>query len=148
GCVNLGGLLIVRASARTREFAVRAALGATRARLRRQTLAEALPLSAAGAGGGAIFAWGLLKILAPWLPSYLPGLESVGLHRPALIFALTSSALVTMLAGMLPARLAARPRLAEMAQEGSRATPGAGSTRNALVAAQIAVTLALVFAGG
>jgi predicted permease len=148
GCVNLGGLLVVRASARTREFAVRAALGASKARLRRQTLAESLPLSAVGAGGGALLAKGLLKVLAPWLPAHLPGLESVGLHRPALAFALASSALVTLLAGLLPARLASRPQLSEMIQRGSRATPGAGATRNALVAAQIAVTLALVFAGG
>jgi len=148
GCVNLGGLLIVRANSRTREFAVRAALGASRARLRRQTLAEALPLSLVGAGGGALLAWALLKILTPWLPSYLPGLESMGLHRPALAFALASSALVTLLAGMLPARLASRVRLAEMTQQGARATPGAGAMRNALVTAQIAVTLTLVFAGG
>src|SRR5262249_3799219 len=147
-CVNLGGLLIVRANSRTREFAVRAALGASRARLRRQTLAEALPLSLVGAGGGALLAWALLKILTPWLPSYLPGLESMGLHRPALAFALASSALVTLLAGMLPARLASRVRLAEMTQQGARATPGAGAMRNALVTAQIAVTLTLVFAGG
>src|SRR5262245_55823125 len=147
-CVNLGGLLIVRANARTREFAVRAALGASAARLRIQTLAEALPLSLAGAGGGALLAWGLLRVLAPWLPSYLPGMESIGLHRPALAFALASSVLVTLLAGMLPARLASRPQLAEMMQQGARATPGAGALRNALAAAQIAVTLTLVFAGG
>jgi putative ABC transport system permease protein len=148
GCVNLGGLLIVRASVRTREFAVRAALGASKARLRRQTLAEAMPLSLVGAGGGALLAWGLLKVLTPWLPAYLPGTESIGLHLPALAFALASSSLLTLLAGMLPARLAARPRLAEMMQLGSRATPGAGGMRNALVTAQIAITLALVFASG
>jgi putative ABC transport system permease protein len=67
-CINFGGLLIVRASARTHESAIRAALGASAARLRRQTLAEALPLSAAGAGGGALLALGLLKVLTPWLP--------------------------------------------------------------------------------
>ncbi|MGH9935630.1 MAG: ADOP family duplicated permease [Blastocatellia bacterium] len=148
GLINLGGLLIVRASARTHEFAVRAALGASAGRLRRQTLAETLPLSLLGGGGGALFAWMLLKTLVPWLPSYLPGLDSIGLHVPALAFALALSVLVALLAGMLPARLASRAQLAGTLQQGSRAIAGGGALRNALVAAQIAITLALVFAGG
>jgi len=148
GCINLGGLLIVRANARTHEFAVRAALGASAGRLRRQTLAEALPLSLLGGGGGALFAWMLLKVLVPWLPPYLLGLDSIGLHVPALAFALALSVLVVLLAGMLPARLAARVQLAATMQQGSRIVAGGGGLRNALVAAQIAITLALVFAGG
>jgi predicted permease len=147
-CVNLGGLLMVRANARTREFAVRAALGASAARLRLQTLAEALPLSLAGAGAGALLAWLLLKVLVKRLPLQLPGLETIGLHGPALVFSLALSVLVTLLAGMLPARLASRVRLAVTMQQDSRTAPGGGPVRNALVAAQIAVTLALVFAGG
>src|SRR5215475_8245787 len=147
-CVNLGGLLIVRANARTREFAVRAALGASATRLRIQTLAEALPLSLAGAGAGSLLAWLLLKFLVKRLPLQLPGLETIGLHAPALAFALALSVLVVLLAGMLPARLASRAHLAATMQQDSRAVAGGGRVRNALVAAQIAVTLALVFAGG
>src|SRR5215475_3761780 len=60
-CINLGGLLIARASGRTHEFAIRAALGAGASRLRRQTLAEALPISVAGGCGGVLLAWWLLK---------------------------------------------------------------------------------------
>jgi predicted lysophospholipase L1 biosynthesis ABC-type transport system permease subunit len=138
GCINLGGLFVVRASARTHEFAIRAALGASRGRLRRQTLAEVLPLSIAGAGAGILLAWALLKVLARWLPAYLPGLASVGLHLPVLAFALGLSVLVVLLAGMLPARLAARVRLAETIQQGARTVAGAGALRNALVTAQIA----------
>jgi predicted permease len=148
GCINLGGLLIVRASARTREFAIRAALGASAARLRRQTLAEVLPLSAAGGCGGVLLAWWLLKVLIPWLPPQLPGLESIGLHGPVLAFALVLSVLVVLLAGMLPSRLASRVQLAGAMQQDSRTVAGGSTTRNALVAAQIAVTLVLVFAGG
>jgi predicted permease len=146
--INLGGLLIVRANARTREFAVRAALGASAARLRRQTLAETLPLSSAGAVSGALLAWILLNVLVKRLPPQLPGLETIGLHAPALAFALAISVLVTLIAGMLPARLASRARLAETMRQDSRTVAGGGAIRNALVAAQIAVTLALVFAGG
>jgi len=147
-CVNLGGLLIVRANARAREFAVRAALGASAARLRIQTFAEALPLSLAGAGAGSLLAWLLLKVLVKRLPLQLPGLETIGLNATALAFALALGVLVVLLAGMLPARLASRAHLAATMQQDSRAVAGGGRVRNALVAAQIAVTLALVFAGG
>ena len=148
GCINLGGLLIVRASARTHEFAIRAALGASAARLRRQTLAEVLPLSAAGGGGGALLAWWLLKVLVPWLPPQVPGLESIGLNGPVLAFALVLSVLVVLLAGMPPARLASRVHLAGTMQQNPRTLAGGSTIRNALVVAQIAVTLVLVFGGG
>ncbi len=68
GCVNLGGLFLVRAAARTHEFAIRAALGASRRRLYTQTLAEVLPLGLIGAGAGVLLAWVLLKLLMRWLP--------------------------------------------------------------------------------
>src|SRR5262245_1222439 len=147
-CINLGGLLIVRANARTREFAIRAALGASAARLRGQTLAETLPLSLAGAGAGALLAWLVLNVLVKRLPPQLPGLETIGLNAPALAFALALSVLVVSLAGMLPARLASRARPPAMMRLDSRTVSGGGMVRNALVAAQIAGTLALVFAGG
>src|SRR5262249_25975463 len=113
-----------------------------------QTLAEALPLSLAGAGGGALPAWGLLKVLVGRLPPQLPGLETIGLHAPALAFALALSALVTLLAAMAPARLASRTQLTATIEQGSRTVVGGGAMRNRLVAAQIAITLALVFASG
>jgi putative ABC transport system permease protein len=108
GCINLGGLFVVRASARTHEFAIRAALGASKWRLRLQTFAEVLPLSLVGAAAGILLAWALLKVLVRWLPPNLPRLETVGLYWPVLAFALGVSVLVVLLAGMLPARLAAR----------------------------------------
>ncbi|NOT60704.1 MAG: FtsX-like permease family protein, partial [Acidobacteria bacterium] len=148
GCINLGGLLIVRASTRTHEFAVRAALGASRLRLCVQTLAEVLPLGLAGAAAGALLAWGLLKVLVRWLPASLPRWHSTELNMPVLLFALAISLLVVLFAGLLPARLATRVRLAETIQQGARTVIGGGALRNSLVAAQIAVTLVLVFASG
>jgi predicted permease len=148
GCINLGGLLMVRASARTHEFAMRAALGASKRRLGAQTLAEVLPLGFIGASAGVLLAWALLKLLARWLPPNLPGLDTVGLHLPVLAVALGLSLLVVLLAGLLPARLAARVRLVEMVQQGSRTVAGGSGVRSALIVAQIAVTLVLVFAGG
>src|SRR5215471_18396705 len=140
GCINLGGLLIVRASARTREFAIRAALGASAAGLRRQTLAELLPLSLAGGAGGALLAWWLLKVLVRWLPPQLPELESIGLQAPVLGFAMVLSVLVVVVAGTLPARLASRVQLAGTMQQVSRTVAGGGNLRNALAAAQVGVT--------
>ncbi|HMV47934.1 MAG TPA: ABC transporter permease, partial [Blastocatellia bacterium] len=148
GCINLGGLFLVRANARTHEFAVRAALGASRSRLYAQTLCEVLPLGLLGAGAGVLLAWALLKVLVNWLPPSLLLTNSFGLHWPVLAVALALSLSVVMLAAMLPARLAARVRLAETIQQGARTVTGGGSLRHALVVAQIAVTLALVFAGG
>src|SRR5260370_42433471 len=65
GCMNLAVLLIARASARAREMAVRVALGATSARLRRQLLAEVMPLRLAGIAGGLVLDWELLQALLP-----------------------------------------------------------------------------------
>ena len=148
GCVNLGGLLVARASARAREVAVRAALGATAARLRRQMLAEVLPLSVAGGIGGVLFAWLLLTVLSPWLPSQMPRVETVGLNAPVLAFALGLSVAVVLLAGMLPARLAAQVCLAGALQKAARTVAGGGRLRNGLVTAQIAATLVLLFGCG
>jgi predicted permease len=145
GCVNLGGLLIARASARSREVAVRAALGATAARLRRQMLAEVLPLSVAGAGGGILLAWILLTTLAPWLPSQMPRVETIGLNARMLAFALGLSVVIVLLAGMLPAWVAAQVHLAGTLRKDSRTVASSGKLRNGLVTAQIAVTLVLVF---
>jgi predicted permease len=146
-CINLGGLLVARASARTHEFAIRAALGASTGRLRRQTLAEALPLSAVGGSGGVLLAWWLLKMSSAWLPAGLTSLVSIRLDGRVTVVALALSVLVVLLAGMLPARLASRVQLACTMQQGSRATASGITMRDALVVAQIAVTLVLVFAG-
>jgi len=147
-CANVSGMLIVRASARTREFAIRAALGASRGALRRQTLAEILPLGAAGGAGGALLAWWLISGLMPWLPPRLQGMAHVGMNLEALTFALVLSLMVVLLAGMLPARIASRAQLSSAMQQDSSTVAGSGGgMRNTLVAVQIAVTLVLVFAG-
>lgn len=148
GCINLSGLLILRTSIRTHEFAIRAALGASAARLRRQALAEVLSLSAVGSIGGILLAWGLLKLLIRWLPPRLAGIDSVGLHGPALVFAVMLSVLVVLIAGILPAQMVARAQLASTMQQDSRTVVGGAKTRNGFVAVQIAITLVLVFAGG
>ena len=146
-CINLGGLLMVRANARSHEFTVRAALGAGSGHLRRQMLAEILPLSLAGAAGGVLMAWLLLKVLVPLLPPDLLAFGSMGLDWPVLAAACIISVLVVLIAGTLPARLASRVQLSRTMQ-GSRTIAGGSTIRNLLVAGQIAITLVVVFAGG
>ncbi|HTU46899.1 MAG TPA: ABC transporter permease [Bryobacteraceae bacterium] len=146
--INLGGLMIARATARNRETAVRAALGASTNRLRIQILAEVIPLSLIGCCCGVLLSWALLKVLTPLLPQQLPGTASIGLHAPVLFLALLLSVAAVMIAGMLPARMASRVQIAGSLQQDSRTVAGGGGARSALVAAQIAVTLVLVFAGG
>jgi putative ABC transport system permease protein len=147
GAMNLAVLLIARASARAREMAVRAALGASGGRIRRQMLAEVMPLGAAGAAGGVVLAWWLLKAFLPFLPPNTPRVTSIGLHGTVLAFAAGASLLVVLLASLLPGRIAARTQLAGSLQQNSRTVAGGGIDRDLLVVAQIAVTLILVFAG-
>jgi predicted permease len=145
--MNLAVLLIARASARAREMAVRVALGATSGRLRRQLLAEVIPLSVAGIAGGLLLAWWLLKALLPYLPANTPRVATIGLHGPVVSFAVGASLLVVLLASLLPGRIAARGNPAGTLQQSSRAVAGGGQARNLLVVAQIAVTIILLFGG-
>ena len=147
GCMNLAVLLIARASARAREMAVRVALGATSARLRRQLLVEVLPLGVGGIGGGLLFSWWILRALVPYLPANMPRVSSIGLHAPVVVFAAGISLAVVMLASLLPGRIASHGELASALQQGSRSVTGGGKARNVLVAAQITVTLVLLLGG-
>jgi putative ABC transport system permease protein len=147
GCMNLAVLLIARAGSRSREMAVRVALGASSARLRRQLLAEVMPLSLAGIGGGLLLAWWILQALLPLLPANTPRVASIGLHAPVVAFAAGVSLVVVLLASLLPGRTAARSHPAGALQQSSRSVTGGGRARNLLVVAQVAVTLILLFGG-
>ena len=147
GCLNLGILLVARTSGRASEIAVRSALGAGEGRLMRQMLAEMIPLSLAGAAGGIGLAWLLLHVFAPRFPSQMPRVESAQLDPAVLGFAIGTSLLVVLLATLLPARLTARFRIAGAMQRDSRGVTRGARIQSALVAAQVAVTIVLLFAG-
>ncbi|MFN0101816.1 MAG: ADOP family duplicated permease [Bryobacteraceae bacterium] len=146
GCMNLAVLLIARASGRAREMVVRAALGASAQRLRRQLLAEAVPLGLAGAGGGVLLAWWMLRALAPMLPANMPRVESLGLNGAVAAFAIAASLTVVIAASLLPSRLASRMELTGLMQRNSRGVAG-GGVRDTLVAGQVAMALLLLFGG-
>lgn len=147
GCMNLAVLLIARANARVQEMAVRVALGATSSRVRRQLLAEVLPLSLIGTAGGLLSAWWMLEALLPYLPANTPRVASIGLHVPVILFAICVSLAVVLLAGLLPGRIATSHHPNGALQAASRSVTGGGQARNTLVVAQIAVSLILLIGG-
>ena len=150
-CANVANLLLAQASARTRELAIRSALGAARGRLIRQFLMEAFLLALGGGGlgvGGAF--WGAAGLVA-LAPENLPRLDSVSISIPVLAFAFLLSSAVAVGLGAFTAMRATSGDVREGLVAGGRTQAGSqGSQRigRGIVAAQIAITLVLVVGAG
>ncbi len=150
-CANVANLLLAQASARTRELAVRSALGAARGRLIRQFLSEAALISLAGGGLGVLAAIGGVAGLMRLAPGNLPRIESVSINLPVLAFAFLLSAAVAAGLGAFTAARATSTDLRRGLGEGGRGQAGSqGAQRvgRVIVAAQIAITLVLVVGAG
>src|SRR5688500_626963 len=102
-CANVANLLMARAWTRTREFAVRTALGAGRARLARQMLTESVLLGLAGGVAGVVVAWGTLEIVLALRPASLRELEGVQIATPVLLWSALISVGTGILFGFAPA---------------------------------------------
>jgi predicted permease len=144
-CANVASLLLTRAAARQRELAVRSALGASRGRLIRQTLTEALLLSLAGATAGCVLAAILLKVFVAIAPAGIPFLDKAALDPRILAFTILLSLLCGAIFGLVPALQ--RPRPGALA---ARSTPSGShaALRRALVVCQIAVSMVLLSGAG
>jgi putative ABC transport system permease protein len=149
-CFNIAGLLLVRAAARQKEFAIRLSLGAERRQLTRQMLIESALLALPGGAGGVLLAvWGmdLLRVIAP---ARLP-LAHLGLNLSVLAFAAALSLFTAFAVGLLPALQVGRTQLSDFLRDSGS---GAGSDRrlrrrqSLLVAGELAVTLVLLTLAG
>ena len=148
-CVNVANLLLARAASRTREFAVRAALGASQARVVRQLLTESILLAVAGGGLGLYLAsWGTRAALGV-LPSALPRGEQVGVDGHVLIFTAAISLLAGIFFGLTPALKSSRPDLHDTLKQGGRGTSGTRQRmQSVFVVAEIALALVLLIGAG
>lgn len=148
-CANVANLLLVRSNMREREFGVRAALGASRARMIRQVLTESVLLSIAGGALGVGVAVLALRMLLHALPGVLPRAENIGLNWPVVAFALLVAIAVGILFGVIPALRSSRADVQAALQKGSRGASG-GNHRllGQFVALQVALTLVLLTGSG
>jgi len=150
-CANVANLLLVRAAARQKEMAIRAALGASRWRVLRQLLTESTLLALAGGGLGFLLAvWGV-ELMAKLLPRDFPRLGEIGLDWRVLGFTLVASVLTGMLFGLAPALQSAMPAVHETLKEGARGAAGSWRQhrlRHLLIVAEVALSLVLLIGAG
>ncbi len=150
-CVNLGNLMLARATARAREMAVRAALGASSWRMIRQVLTESLAIALAGGVLGMMFAYAAVRGLVAWAPVDVPRLDEVHLDWRAVLFAFGASALAGVLFGLIPAWRASRSEPQDALRSGGRSgTESRHGLRisELLVSAEVALSAALLVGAG
>jgi putative ABC transport system permease protein len=150
-CANVANLLLARGTTREKEVAVRAALGASRANLFRQFLAESFALALVGCGAGVAFAALLLQLILAHLPKYMLPMDVViRLNLPVLFFTVASALVAGLLFGSAPAFQASRLNLNEALKQGGRGSGASGrhGLRRGLVVIEMALALTLLAGGG
>jgi putative ABC transport system permease protein len=148
-CANVANLMLVRASSRERELAVRAALGAGWWQLVRQTLAEAIVVAALGTIIGVGLAYLGIRQLLVIAPENLPRLNAVGIDFKVLAFAVAAGLLSAVLFGVIPALRTAKPNLMETLRAAGRSGAlGAAGLRNGVVVVEVALAFVLLIGSG
>ena len=150
-CVNVANLLLARASARSKELAIRVSLGASQPRIIRQVIVECLPLALLGGVCGVLLAtWGI-DFISTLLPDTLPRGNVIGVNARVLGFTFLLALLTILIFGLLPAFHAARADLRDAMNEGGGAGIGnrrQGRVRRVLVVAEVALALVLLVGSG
>jgi putative ABC transport system permease protein len=148
-CGNVANLLLARATARTRELAVRAALGAGRRRIIRQLLTESVLLSLIGGAVGIALGAAILRVAPVLIPEgLLPATVTLSFDLRVVAFCVTASLLVGMLFGMAPAWQAMSFSSPEVIGSDTRTTTGSGRLRNVFVVSEVATAVLLLFGAG
>jgi putative ABC transport system permease protein len=145
-CANVASLLLGRGAARRRDLALRRAIGASRTRIVRQLVTESLVLAMAGAVAGLVFAWWASTSLLKLAPPDLSGVAAA-IDLRVLLFTLGVAIVVGIVFGVMPALQLSRDSVTDALAEGGTRSSGSGKTRrtrDALVAAEIAVALVLL----
>ena len=150
-CANVANLLLAKATAREREFAIRTSLGAGRVRIVRQLFVESMLLALMGAATGCLFAWGGLKVLLAALPKFtFPDEAAINLNGRVLAATVATAALTALIFGLAPAVGSLARNLSEPLKAGGRGSSGfrRGRLRNALIVCEVALSLILLTGAG
>ncbi len=149
-CANIANLLLVRASERSREIAVRAAIGSGRGRIVAQMLTESLALAAVGTLLGLLLAWQGIRVIKALSPANLPRMELVSLDAGTFAFAALVTVVAALLFGLAPALRAVRGNLADGLRDRGTSTGGArgNKLRTALVVTEVTLSLVLLIGAG
>ena len=149
-CANVANLLLAQVTARQREFAVRTALGATRVRLARQFITENLLLSFSGGALGILFSFWAVDLLLAFNQTNLPRVNEIGINARTVVFTIGLSIVIAVVLGLVPLMRYSSTKLEVSLRVTGRgqAGPGGQHLRNALVVAQIALTLILLVGAG
>jgi putative ABC transport system permease protein len=150
-CANLANMTLARAMTRTRELAIRTAVGAGRGRVVRQLLAESVLLSVTGGAMGVVLAYFALETFVARWPTMLPRMQDIEVNGAVLFFSLGISLIAGVLFGLVPAMNVAGPKLAEALRQGSRSVAGDRSgrfMRAGLVVGEVGLAVVLLVATG